>query len=58
MPDLIVNTNRYLNSEATFLQKIAQSVCASSNLEGITISVDEALKIAKEVYSDLKKQRK
>jgi len=58
MANLIVNTNPNLNSEAALLQNIAQSVASSSNLEGIDISVAEALEIAKEVYSNLQKQKK
>lgn len=47
----IIDSNKFLKNENDFLMKIAKSTVASFKLEGITISFEEALKIAKDSAS-------
>ena len=49
----IIDTNEFLKNEKDFLMDIAKSTVVSFKLEGIIISLEDALKMAKKALNKL-----
>jgi len=59
MDSLVINTNKNLNSQDALLMSIAEATVASFKLEGISITIDEAYKMAlASAKKRIKKQKK
>ena len=46
MESFVINTNRSIKTQDALLMSIAESTVASFKLEGITLSIEEAYKMA------------
>lgn len=46
MESFVINTNKSIKSQDALLMSIAESTVASFKLEGITLSIEEAYKLA------------
>ena len=56
MRQLAINTNKHLIGKNNLLIKLAKDMVSSFKLEGISISIDEALKMMQESATKIEKE--
>ena len=56
MSALVINTNKHLQGAEAIKERVAKSLVASFSLEGIKISLEEAVGIVNEQYLKLQRQ--
>ena len=57
MSKLVIHTNKHFKTEEDLLVSIAKSTVASSKLEGIKISFEEAYQMALQAAEKIKKEK-
>lgn len=57
METKVVNSNKHLSNKMDKINRLAKDLVASFSLEGITLTIDEAIEMVKESYSRLEKEK-